>query len=102
MQLIFIISDGRFGDKRQALRQWIRRAIDANIFVVFLIVDSDNKETILDIQQVSYPNGKLTISNYIDEFPFPYYIILRKLANLPEVLADALRQWFELVLAQRR
>jgi midasin len=49
------------------------------------------------LKTITYPNNKLTIQNYIDQFPFPYYIILRNIQTLPEILADALRQWFELM-----
>lgn len=44
--------------------------------------------------------GKLQmISSYLDNFPFPYYLILRDVESLPSVLSDALRQWFELMAA---
>lgn len=33
---------------------------------------------------------------YLDAFPFPFYLILRDMSALPTVLGDALRQWFEL------
>lgn len=39
------------------------------------------------------------IRSYMEEFPFPFYIILRDVNALPETLSDALRQWFELVTA---
>jgi midasin len=97
VQLMFIISDGRFGDRKKSVQEWLRRASEHNIFVVFIILDNFHKESILDIQSISYPNNKLTIRPYIDEFPFPYYIILRNIQNLPTVLGDALRQWFELI-----
>jgi len=35
----------------------------------------------------------------MEEFPFPFYMILRDVNALPETLSDALRQWFELVTA---
>lgn len=34
---------------------------------------------------------------WIDAFPFPFYVVLRELQTLPQVLSDALRQWFELL-----
>ena len=37
--------------------------------------------------------------SYMGEFPFPFYVILRDINSLPQVLSDALRQWFELVTA---
>ncbi len=33
---------------------------------------------------------------YLDSFPFPYYLVLRDIAALPGTLADLLRQWFQL------
>lgn len=36
-------------------------------------------------------------SPYMDQFPFPFYMILRDINSLPGVLSDALRQWFEVV-----
>ena len=98
MQLMFVIGDGRFGDKRQELASWLHRAQQNNIFVVFLIMDTlDKDQSILDIQSVSYTGGKMAIQPYIDDFPFSYYIILKHLDNLPHILSDALRQWFEMV-----
>lgn len=50
MQLVFIISDGRFAD-RQGLKQWIRDAEDRNMFLVFIIVDNPkNKDSILELK----------------------------------------------------
>lgn len=118
MQLMIIVSDGEFGSERKNIRQILRRAKEDNIFCVFLIIDKaatqsssstasttstpkkpKQMESILDIQSVSYtPDGKIAgMVSYMDNFPFPYYIILRKLSNLPMVLGDALRQWFETI-----
>ena len=38
-----------------------------------------------------------SISSYMDDFPFPFYIVLRDMTCLPETLSDALRQWFEFI-----
>jgi hypothetical protein len=53
--------------------------------------------SILDIKSTSFVGGKLKISSYIDDYPLPYYILLRDMHALPTYLGDALRQWFELV-----
>eukprot|EP01114_Cavostelium_apophysatum_P009739 TRINITY_DN2299_c0_g1_i7.p2 TRINITY_DN2299_c0_g1~~TRINITY_DN2299_c0_g1_i7.p2 ORF type:complete len:2267 (+),score=877.38 TRINITY_DN2299_c0_g1_i7:9332-16132(+) len=96
MQLVLLISDGRFDDKED-LKAAIRECEGKNIFLVFIIVDNPtNKNSVIDIQTVSYPGGRLKISRYIDNFPYSYYIVLRELNKLPQVLADALRQWFEM------
>ena len=33
----------------------------------------------------------------MEHFPFPYYIVLRDINNLPIVMIEALKQWFDLV-----
>lgn len=96
-QIVFIISDGRFGDKK-GLQQWINEAQSRHMFVVFIIIDdSSKKNSIMELKTVSYPGGKITISSYIDSFPFPFYVVLRNITSLPDTLASALRQWFELL-----
>jgi midasin len=37
------------------------------------------------------------VRRYMDTFPFEYYILVRHLDTLPEILCDALRQWFEMI-----
>ena len=39
-------------------------------------------------------------AKYLDSFPFPYYVLVQDLQQLPRTLADLLRQWFELTAAQ--
>lgn len=98
LQLVIIVSDGRRSPSWGDPQHWIRRAAQEHILLCFVIVDAAaSKDSILDLQSVSYPNGKLTISRWMDTFPFPYYIVLRELQSLPQVLSDALRQWFELL-----
>mmetsp|Transcript_37231 Transcript_37231/g.87008 ORF Transcript_37231/g.87008 Transcript_37231/m.87008 type:complete len:606 (-) Transcript_37231:376-2193(-) len=97
MQLVIIVSDGRRSPSWGQPAQWVQRAADAHVLLCFIIIDSASaKDSILELQSVSYPNGKLTICKYMDSFPFPYYVVLRDLQALPQVLSDALRQWFEL------
>lgn len=59
------------------------------------------QDSILDIKVPIFKGaGELPeIRSYMDEFPFPFYVILRDVNALPETLSDALRQWFELVTA---
>lgn len=97
-QLLFIVSDGRFGDERARLRQALRLAHEQRLLTVFLAVDvRGGRESLFDVQSVSWAGGKLSMTPYLDDFPFAYYLVLRDLAALPHVLADALRQWFELL-----
>ncbi len=55
MQLVLIISDGRFSEK-DALKKWIREADQKNMLLVFIIIDNPKNKgsSILDIQ-VRFP-----------------------------------------------
>lgn len=59
--------------------------------------------SVLDIRKpVFTADGKMEmVKSYMDSFPFPYYVIVRDLAQLPLVLSDAMRQWFELVSSEQ-
>jgi midasin len=102
-QLLLIVSDGRglFSEGADCVHQAIRRAKQAGLFMVFVIVDNpEGKDSILDIRLPVFDptTGQLaSIKPYLDSFPFPFYVILRDIQTLPVVLSDALRQWFELV-----
>lgn len=52
--------------------------------------------SLLDMQTVSFVGGKPVFRKYMDDFPFPYYVLLRDIGALPRTLADMLRQWFEM------
>jgi midasin len=41
------------------------------------------------------------MKQFIEDYPFPYYMVLEDMSSLPEILGDALRQWFE-ILAQQQ
>ncbi|KAL0267009.1 UNVERIFIED_CONTAM: hypothetical protein PYX00_009398 [Menopon gallinae] len=100
-QLLIIISDGRgvFSEGLEKVKLAVRRATDQGIFIVFVIVDEPmSKDSIMDIRMPEFKDGKfLGIKSYLEEFPFPYYLILRDINALPCTLGDALRQWFQLV-----
>ncbi|KAG5502578.1 hypothetical protein JIQ42_05647 [Leishmania sp. Namibia] len=55
--------------------------------------------SILDMQIVEFQAGRVVRRLYMEDFPFPYYLIIRDIQNLPEIIADAMRQWFELLNA---
>ncbi|XP_067631338.1 midasin isoform X2 [Eurosta solidaginis] len=99
--LLLVLSDGRniFGEGRVKVRNAIKLARLQRIFIVYIIIDNpDNKDSILDIQTMEMlPDKRMNIKSYLDDFPFPYYVIVRDLNQLPLVLSEAMRQWFELV-----
>ncbi|EDW58745.1 midasin [Drosophila virilis] len=99
--LLLILSDGRniFSEGNQKVKNAIKLARLQRIFLVYIIIDNpENKNSILDIQHVEVnADGSVKINSYLDSFPFPYYVIVRDLNQLPLVLSEAMRQWFELV-----
>ncbi|XP_025832475.1 midasin isoform X2 [Agrilus planipennis] len=101
-RLLIIVSDGRgiFWEGENQVQQAVRRAKLADIFMIFVIIDNpQNKDSILDIRMPIFNEGKLLgIKSYMDSFPFPFYIILKDINSLPDVLSEALRQWFEIVI----
>uniref|UniRef100_A0A3Q4BJ07 Midasin n=1 Tax=Mola mola TaxID=94237 RepID=A0A3Q4BJ07_MOLML len=103
-QLLLIVSDGRglFLEGKDRVTAAVQAACSANVFIIFVVLDNPNsRDSILDIKVPIFkgPRELPEIRSYMDEFPFPFYIILRDINALPETLSDALRQWFELVTA---
>ncbi|NXJ78761.1 MDN1 protein, partial [Trogon melanurus] len=103
-QLLLIVSDGRglFLEGKERVTAAVQAARNANIFVIFVVLDNPNsRDSILDIKVPIFkgPDELPEIRSYMEEFPFPFYMILRDVNALPETLSDALRQWFELVTA---
>ena len=97
-QICFIISDGRLN--KNLLRPLIREAEEKQQLYIFIILDKKaGKESIMNIKstKVDYVDGKSTVkmTNYLDDFPFKYYLVLHDLSILPNVLVDILRQYFE-------
>jgi midasin (ATPase involved in ribosome maturation) len=99
MQLVFMISDGRIErDSRTTLRKLIRELTEQNILLALIIVEGDKKkDSILSMKEVSFDKGKPVVKRFIEDYPFPYYVVLGDVQALPEVLGDALRQWFEML-----
>ncbi|XP_073531808.1 midasin [Phyllobates terribilis] len=101
-QLLIIVSDGRglFVEGTERVTRAVKAARNANIFIIFIILDSPtSKDSILNIKVPIFtdPKEMPKMISYMEQFPFPFYIILRDVNTLPETLSDALRQWFELV-----
>lgn len=109
-QLEIIISDGICHDHEE-LRSLLRRAEEQHILIVFVVIDAPKsnadkgsgprltQDSIFDMKQATYRtvNGKmeLQMQQYLDTFPFEYFVILKDVETLPDVLSDTLRQFFE-------
>ncbi|KAG7088114.1 hypothetical protein E1B28_012139 [Marasmius oreades] len=108
-QLEIIISDGMCQD-HDKLRPILRKAEEQKVMIVFIIIDSlhssssstsfqANHGSILSMTkaEIVNVNGKMDmqIQRYLDSFPFEYYVVLRNVEALPEVLSTTLKQFFE-------
>jgi len=116
-QLEFIISDGMCQD-HDRLRTILRKAEEQRVMIVFVILDSLHKTrstdaisrspevqkrstqgSILTMDKAEFTNVdgrmELRLQKYLDSFPFEYYVVLRNVDALPEVLTGTLKQFFE-------
>ncbi|OAG39541.1 hypothetical protein AYO21_06185 [Fonsecaea monophora] len=115
-QLQLIVSDGHCSD-HAGIARLVRQARDEErIVIVFVIVDAGD-ESILDLKEAVFepdPShavllggggagtssgqgiGEMRVrtKRYLDGFPFPYYLVVRDVRDLPGVLATALKGWF--------
>jgi midasin len=100
MQIVFLISDGRIErDSRATLRRLIREMMERNIIMARIIVEDreNSKDSIVNMKEVTFVDGKPKVKPFMEDYPFPYYIVLDDMTNLPSILGDALRQWFEML-----
>ncbi|AAD10657.1 Hypothetical protein [Arabidopsis thaliana] len=100
-QLVLIIGDGKFHE-REKLKRTVRSFLQQKRMVVYLLLD-DAEQSVFDLADYVYDGERRPYKkmNYLDSFPFPYYIVLRDIEALPRTLGDVLRQWFELMQSSR-
>lgn len=117
-QLEIIISDGMCQD-HEKLRTMLRRAEEKRVMVVFIILDSlhtnpkssedvskadTSKRSILHMDKAEFKNVngrmELQLQKYLDSFPFEYYVVLRDVEALPDVLSSTLKQFFQRISEQ--
>lgn len=90
-----MIADGRFHEREVLKRLAHDLCNRRGVLVTFIILDNP-KSSLLDLSTVSFVDGKPNFSKYLDDFPFPLYIVLQDTMALPRTLADLLRQWFQI------
>eukprot|EP00929_Paragymnodinium_shiwhaense_P071010 TRINITY_DN36078_c0_g1_i1.p1 TRINITY_DN36078_c0_g1~~TRINITY_DN36078_c0_g1_i1.p1 ORF type:complete len:2895 (-),score=849.48 TRINITY_DN36078_c0_g1_i1:56-7465(-) len=111
-QVSIIISDGRFNKGK--VRPWVHQALSRQQLPLLVIVDGvagsqplaeggqsdaaarSARRSVFDLKAVSYENGQCNVVPYLQDFPFPYYVVVQDLKALPSILSDVLKQWFEL------
>ncbi|WKX90319.1 hypothetical protein Q1695_009285 [Nippostrongylus brasiliensis] len=95
--LLIIISDGR-GALAQGVDK-VKAALSAleGVTVLFIILDSGPK-SICDLSVASFQGDNVVLTPYLATFPFPFYAIVKKVTQLPSILAESIRQWFEMTI----
>jgi midasin len=99
-QLALILSDGLVQSSDHArLRPLLREAMEQRVMVVFIVMDDAREgkkgHSVLELKEARFgPDGVPVIHRYLDSFPFPYYLIVHHLEDLPGALAALLRTWF--------
>ena len=111
-QLEIIISDGVCQDMER-IKTVLRKAEEQRVMIVFVILDSLHshvkvgtssanpvQNSILTMQQgvvQKNANGVMEVKmeRYLDLFPFEYYVVLRDVEALPDILSGTLKQFFE-------
>lgn len=99
-QLALILSDGLVQSRDHAkLRPLLREAMEQRVMVVFIVMDDarggKKGHSVLELKEARFgPDGVPVIHRYLDSFPFPYYLIVHHLEDLPGALAGLLRSWF--------
>jgi midasin len=91
-RLCIVISDG-ICQEHERLRLLVNQCLEQRLLPLLIILDSHKK--ISELSYVEYPNGKVCFTKYLDTIPFEHYIIVHDIALLPDLLADALQQWFQ-------
>uniref|UniRef100_A0A182NI10 Midasin n=1 Tax=Anopheles dirus TaxID=7168 RepID=A0A182NI10_9DIPT len=104
--LMLVLSDGRniYSEGEKEVKNAVKLARLQRIFIVYIVIDNpDNKHSIMDVRVPLFTadSSQIVMQSYLDVFPFPYYVIVRDLGQLPMVLSDAMRQWFELVNSEQ-
>lgn len=101
LQICFVISDARIdSDNRLSLNSIMRDLAEKHILVVLVIMDctDDAENSIFVTKVVEFTPTGISTFNYLENFPFPYYVVIQHMDSLPDVLSGALKQWFEMVL----
>ena len=109
-QLALVLSDGVTpSSAHEPIRRLLREAHEARVMVVFIVLDDAARErrgnSVLELKEARFVKDPATgesnvvVSRYLDTFPFPYYLIVHHLQDLPNALAGLLRTWFAEVSA---
>jgi midasin len=110
-QLNVILSDG-ICHQHDKIKPLLARCHSARILNIFVLLDNRPVESsIFELSHVEYVeqgvdpmSGQvrtgIKMTKYLETFPFEFYVVLRDVKMLPNILAESLKQWFELISLQ--
>ncbi|KNH07148.1 dynein heavy chain protein [Perkinsela sp. CCAP 1560/4] len=106
MQLMFIISDGQITEDWAAIRQLTARANLNNQLIVFILLDtaegddsngssvSKGRQSVMNMESIEIDtSGKVIRRPYLENFPFPFYVVVQDISSTPDVVAEIVKQW---------
>ncbi|RDA83003.1 hypothetical protein CP532_4393 [Ophiocordyceps camponoti-leonardi (nom. inval.)] len=100
-QLAVVLSDGLTpSSAHDTIRRLLRTASEERVMIVFVVIDGETGTGVLDLKEARFvrgPDGEsssVVVERYLDSFPFPYYLVVRQVEELPLALAGLLRTWF--------
>ena len=96
--ICFIISDGRMN--KNNVKKMLIGAEEEDCLFFMVILDNENyEESIVNYKttEIINENGKMevVIKNYMEDFPFDFYVVIRDINNLSEVVVKILIEYFE-------
>ena len=79
---------------KQLVAPLMAEARRQEVTYIFIIVDSA-ETSVLGIKSVEYVDGKMRMKSYMNDFPFEYFLIVKDVRELGEILAMAMMQFVQ-------
>ncbi|MCP9257068.1 hypothetical protein DINM_000271 [Dirofilaria immitis] len=98
-QMLIIVSDGRgvLADGAEAIKKSALAELHADQVIVLFVAIDNGEKSIMDMKVAEFTiDGNVNLTPYLQKFPFPFYMVVGRVAMLPATIGDAIRQWFEL------
>lgn len=90
--ICFLVSDGRVN--KDLIRPILAQAEDKGYTFFFIILDH-GQDSILNYRTLTQaPDGSIALKEFLSDFPFRYYIIVREVETLADKLGKILAEYF--------
>ena len=76
-----MLSDGRFN--KDNVRRFMREAKEKKYLYVFVCLDKEAQSIMTMRSAVKQPTGQIKLENYMKDFPFDYYCVVKDIEQLP-------------------